>query len=273
MGKKKRKKMSENPFTPVAEDFVLKAHRLGFTVQEIQIDLHKKSLPVSDADIATLISIHSTTEPRFSRAWFPFGSHQMAKMVLPITCSQYLDNILGQGYNDVDIGQVRDMVVAAPPIAVFKVLQKFRDRGIDFSEEQVQTTTREWKQLEDVRCEQEDRWEDCTGRWILLANKVGFSIEEIVHELEDILQGISVRMIEEYVRLYGKGVEPRRARGWDRVAADFAVSSFRMGFAVPDITHQLVSQGYYFGVDGFYEAMVCIVRELRGNGHVLPGYR
>lgn len=264
--------MSENPFPPAAEDFVLKAHRLGFTVQEIQIDLHKKSLPVSDADIATLISIRSKTEPRFNRAWFPFGSHQMAKMVLPMTCSQYLDNIVRHGHNGVDIGQVREMVVARLPIAVFKVLQKFRDRGVDFSEEQVQITIREWKQLEDVRCEQEDRWEDCTGRWVLLANKVGFSIEEIVHELEDVLQGISVRMIEEYVRLYGKGVEPRRARAWDRVTADFVISSFRMGFAVPDIIQQLVSQGYYFGVDSVYEAMVYIVSELRGNGHVLPGY-
>lgn len=265
--------MSESPFTPAAEDFVLKAHRLGFTVQEIQIDLHKRSLPVSDADIATLISIQSTTEPRFNRAWFPFGSHQMAKMVLTSTCTQYLDNIRGEGHNDVDIGQVRDMVVAALPIAVIKELQKFRDRGIDFSEEQVRSTIGEWKQMEDVRCEQEnDGWEDCTGRWILLANKVGYSIEEIVHELEDVLQGmmISVSMIEEYVRLYGRGVEPRRARGWDRLAADFAVSSFGMGFAVPDIINQLGSQGYYFGVDGVYEAMVCIVTELRGQtGNVL----
>lgn len=269
--------MSETPFTSAAEDFVLKAHLLGFTVQEIQIDLHKKSLPVSDADIATLIFIHSKTtttteEPRFNRAWFPFGSRQMSKMVLPITCAQYLDNVLQHGYNDVDMGQVRDMVVSALPIAVFKVLEKFRDRGVVFSEEEVKMTIRDWKQLEDVRCEQEDRWEDCTGRWVLLANKVGFSIDEIVHELEDVLQGISVTMIEDYVRLYGKGLEPRRARGWDRPAADFALSSFRMGFAVPDIIHQLVSQGYYFGVDGISEAMLCIVRELRGNGHVVPGY-
>lgn len=267
--------MSETPFTSAAEDFVLKAHLLGFTVQEIQIDLHKKSLPVSDADIATLISIHSTTtteEPRFNRAWFPFGSRQMSKMVLPIACTQYLDNLLRHGYNDVGMGQVRDIIVSALPIAVFKVLAKFRDRGVVFSEEEVKMTIRDWRQLEDVRCEQEDRWEDCTGRWVLLANKVGFSIDEIVHELEDILQGISVTMIEDYVRLYGKGVEPRRARGWDRPAADFAVSSFRMGFAVPDIIHQLVSQGYYFGVDGICEAMLCIVRELRGNGYVLPGY-
>lgn len=200
--------MSETPFSSAAEDFVLKAHLLGFTVQEIQIDLHKKSLPVSDADIATVISIHSTTtteEPRFNRDWFPFGSRQMSKMVLSITCTQYLENILGNGYNDVDMGQVREIVVGALPIAVFKVLVKFRDRGVDFSEEEVKMTIRDWKQLEDVRCEQEDRWEDCTGRWVLLANKVGFSIEEIVHELQDFLQGISVTMIEDYVRLYGKG--------------------------------------------------------------------
>lgn len=264
--------MSETPFTSVAEDFVLKAHLLGFTVQEIQIDLHKKSLPVSDADIATLISIHSatTTEPRFNRAWFPFGSRQMSKMVLPITCTRYLNNIRRHGYNDVDMSQVRDIIVSALPIAVFKELAKFRDRGVIFNAEEVEMAIGDWKQLEDLRCEQEDRWEDCTGRWILLANKVGFSIDEIVHELEDVLQGISVTMIEDYVKLYGKGVEPRRARGWDRPAATFAVSSFRMGFAVPDIINQLVSQGYYFGVDGINAAMFYIVRELKSNGHLLP---
>ena len=58
-----------------------------------------------------------------------------------------------------------------------------------------------------------------------------------MHELEDVLQGIRVRMIEEYVRLFWRGVEPRRARGWDREAAVFAVSSFRMGFVVSDIIH------------------------------------
>lgn len=98
-------------------------------------------------------------------------------------------------------------------------------------------TIRNWEQLEGVRCEQDDWWEDCTGRWVLLANKVGFSIDEIVHELEDVLQGTSVTMIEDYVGMYEKGVEPRRARGSDRLAADFAVSSFRMGFAVPDFIH------------------------------------
>lgn len=263
---KKKYKMLENPFTPAAEDFVLKAHGLGFTVQEIQIDLHKRSLPVSDVDIATLISIQSRTEPRFNRAWSPFGSHQMAKIVLPATCAQYLENILEKGHNDVDISQVREMVVTTLPIAIIKVLARFRDRGIDFSSEQVQITISDWKRMEDVRCEQEDRWGECTGCWILLANKVGFTIEEIVHELEDVCQGISVRMIEEYVRLYGKGVVPRRARGWDRLAADFVVSSFGLGFMVPDIIHQLISQGYYFGVDGVHEAMVCIVRELRGGG-------
>lgn len=69
--------MSETPFTSTAEDFVLKAHLLGFTVQETQIDPYKKTFPVSDAEIATLISIRSSTiteEPRFNRAWFPFGS-------------------------------------------------------------------------------------------------------------------------------------------------------------------------------------------------------
>lgn len=266
--------MSETPFTSAAEDFVLKAHLLGFTVQEIQIDLHKKSQPVSDADIATLISIHSTTieEPRFNRAWFPFGTRQMTKMVLPLTCAQYLDNLLRHGYNNLDMDQVRNMVVSALPIAVFQELAKLRDQGVVFSVEEAKMTIQDWKQLEDLRCEQEDRWEDCTGRWVLLANKVGFSIDEIVHELEDILQGISVTMIADYVRLYGKGVEPRRARGWDQPAAGFSVSSFRMGFTVPDIIQQLVSQGYYFGIDGICQAMLCIVRELRGNGHVVPGY-
>ena len=31
-------------------------------------------------------------------------------------------------------------------------------------------TIQDWKQLEDVRCEQEDRWEDFTGPLVLLAN-------------------------------------------------------------------------------------------------------
>lgn len=33
-------------------------------------------------------------------------------------------------------------------------------------------TIQDWKQLENVRCEQEDQWQDCTGRWVLLANNM-----------------------------------------------------------------------------------------------------
>lgn len=33
-------------------------------------------------------------------------------------------------------------------------------------------TIQDWKQLENVRCVQEDRWQDCTGRWVLLANNM-----------------------------------------------------------------------------------------------------
>lgn len=123
--------MSQNSFTPTVEDYVLKAHLLGFTVQEIQIDLHKKSLPCSDADIATLISIRSTTEPSFNRAWFPLGTRQMAKMILPITCTQYLHDLLEQGY-DIDVGQAREILVSAPPIAVFKAFKKFERQSDRF---------------------------------------------------------------------------------------------------------------------------------------------
>ncbi len=180
---------------------------------------------------------------------------------MPATVSALLEQFLARGHK-VTMDMVRRALVESPR-RIQDAVVKFRDCGVDVSSEGMRETLVNWKNMEDARCGQEDGWGTHTGQYIVLANKLGYPSEAIAHELDGAIQRIDERRVNQYLTSVAKR-QPIPAHQWDAVAADFAVSSSKMGFNVGDILQKLLSRGYYFGPD-HDEGLNHILRELRSN--------